>query len=179
MKKTITLSIILSFILLLSASAFAQPQRMMRSPRMREQACTGILRFLKANQQELKIEDSQLAKVQDLVFSSAKKMIQMRDEASLQRLELQKLLQDKENLDYEKIKAALAKTSNIRQELFLERIKLRDQIDKILTPEQKEALKARDRNRLGERGQFTRKRGLFRRGERLKSWRKWREEQGK
>jgi len=64
MKKIITLSIVLSFMLLLSASAFAQPQRMMRSPRMMEGACTGILRFLKANQQELRIEDSQLAKIE-------------------------------------------------------------------------------------------------------------------
>ena len=174
MRKAINLSIVFSLLILLSASAFAQRQRIMRWPWMMEGTCTGILRFLKANQQELKIEDSQLAKIQDIVFSFEKKMIQMRNEASLQRLELQKLLQERENLDYEKIKAVLSKASNIRQELFLEKIKMRDQIEKMLTPEQKDALKAMLLDRQEERSQFLRRRRFLRRGEAPEKWRKWR-----
>jgi len=48
---------------------------------------------------------------------------------------------DKENLDYEKIKEVLSKASNSRKEMFIERLKLRREIDNILTPEQREALK--------------------------------------
>jgi len=178
MRKALSLSVALSLMLFLGVSAFAQPRRIMR-PRMMERSGTGILRFLKANQQELKIEDSQLAKIEDLVFSSAKKMIQIRNEAILRQLELQKLLQQEENLDYDQIKAVLAKVSTIRQEIFLERIKLRDQIGKILTPEQKEALRAVSKNLRKERGLFLRRRGFFRRGEGLVRFRKWREEQSK
>ncbi|MFQ5722445.1 MAG: Spy/CpxP family protein refolding chaperone [Candidatus Aminicenantales bacterium] len=177
MRKALTLSVALALMLFLGVSAFAQPRRMMR-PRIMERSGTGILRFLKANQQELKIEESQLAKIEELVFSSAKKMIQMRNEASLQQLELQKLLQQRENLDYDQIKAVLAKVSSIRQELFLERIRLRDQIGKILTPEQKEALKAMGKDLRKERDQFLRRR-FFRRGRGLQRFRNWREEQSK
>ena len=72
----------------------------------------------------------------------------MKNENDLLRLELQKLLQDKENLDYEKIKAILSKTSASRQEMFIQRLKQREEISKILTPEQQEALKAFTKDRM-------------------------------
>ena len=84
---------------------------------------------------------------------------------ALENLELRKLLQDKENLDYEKIRASLLKTSNIRNDIFIERLKLGNEIQDILTPEQREAMKAMQEDRLRGRGLFLRGqqrgRGLF------------------
>jgi Spy/CpxP family protein refolding chaperone len=75
----------------------------------------------------------------------------MKNKSALQRLELQKLMQDRENLDYEKIKAVLSKSSAARQEMFIQRLKQREEITKILTPEQHEALKALTQDRMRER----------------------------
>lgn len=149
MKKGMTFSIIFSVMILFATSVLAQPQRrMMRGKGLIDRAPSRILRILETNQKELKITDSQLEKIRNLFFSLEEKMIQMRSNSSLQRLELRKLLQDKDNLDYEKIRAALSKASKIRQDIFIERLKTRKEIENILTPEQREAIKAMRKERL-------------------------------
>jgi len=164
MKKGMTFSIIFSVMILFATSVLAQPQRrMVRSKDLIDRAPSRILCILETKQKELKITDSQLEKIRKLSFSLEEKMIQMRSNSSLQRLELRKLLQDKDNLDYEKIRAALSKASKIRQDIFIERLETRKEIENILTPEQREAIKAMRKERL--RG--GRERGLFQRRDRL------------
>jgi Spy/CpxP family protein refolding chaperone len=144
MKKFFTLTLIFSFLSLSVAAVFAQPQqRVQRTKRMVDRSQNRILGVLKANQEDLDITDEQIEQVQNLVFSFKEKTIKMTSESSLNRLELQKLMQDRENLDYNKIKVVLSKTSVVRSEMFIEGLKLREEINNVLTPEQHEALKAK------------------------------------
>jgi Spy/CpxP family protein refolding chaperone len=144
MKKGLTLIVIFSFFVLSVASSFAQPQqRMARGKRTFDRSHSRILAVLKANQEELDITDEQIGQIQDLVFSFKEKTIKTANENSLSRLELQKLMKDKENLDYAKIKAILNQTSAARTDMFIEGLKLREEISNVLTPEQQEALKAK------------------------------------
>lgn len=157
MKKGMTSCVVFSVMILFAAGAFAQLQgKMMRGKGMIHKSPSRILHVLKANQKELNITDSQLEKIKNLVFSFEEKMIQMKSDGSLQRLELRKLLEDRENQNYEKIRATLSKASNIRNDMFIERLKLRDEIGNILTPEQRDALKAMQKDRLKERRPFQR-----------------------
>jgi Spy/CpxP family protein refolding chaperone len=153
MKKLLTLTLIISFLALSVAMAFAQPQqRSLRAKRTFDRPQNRILIVLKANQEELNITDEQMKQVQDLVFAFKEKSIKMKSEQSLSRVELQKLMQDRENVDYNKIRAILSKTSAARTEMFIERLKLREDIGNLLTQEQQEALKAKTRQ--GMRSRF-------------------------
>lgn len=161
MKKAMAFSIIFSVLILFTVNSYAQPFRgMRRGEGFAHRSPTRILSVLKAKQKELKITDDQLEKIKNLVFSFEEKMIQMKSKTSQQGLELRKLLEDKENLDYEQIREALSKASNSRHDMFIEGLKLRSEIQNILTPEQREAIKAGFRDRIKE-GRF------FQRGERF------------
>jgi Spy/CpxP family protein refolding chaperone len=152
MKKFLTLTLIFTFLTLSVAVVFAQPpQRMPRGDRMFERPQNRILAVMKANQEELNITEEQLEQVQNLVFSFQERSLKMRNEDSLSRLELQKVMQDRENLDYDKIKAILSKSSAVRNEMFVERLKLREEINNVLIPEQREALKAKARDSIRNR----------------------------
>lgn len=169
MKKGMTFFVIFSVLILFIASSFAQPFRGMRKGEgLMKRSSARILFVLKAKQKELKITDSQLDKIKNLVFSFEEKMIQMRSNCSLQRLELRRLLQDRKNLDYEKVRAALSESSNSRHDIFIERLTLRNEIQNILTPEQREAMRAMREDRL-------RGRGLFQRGDRLQRFPRFRD----
>ena len=147
MKKGLTIMVILSFLVLSAASSFAQPlQRMPRTKGMFAGSQNRILGVLKANQEELEITDQQMDQIQNLLYSFREKAIEMRNEISLNRLELQKMLQDREDLDYEKIEAVLSETSAFRHEMFIQGLKLREEMENVLTPEQREALKAKARD---------------------------------
>jgi Spy/CpxP family protein refolding chaperone len=152
MKKVLTLTLIFSFLTLSVAIVFAQPpQRMTRARRTFDRPQNRILAVLKANQNELNITDDQIEQVQNLVFSFQEKSIKMQNENSMSRLELQKLMQDREDLDYDKIKAVLSKTSAARNEMFIEGLKLREEVNNVLTPEQREALKEKTRKGMRSR----------------------------
>jgi len=141
MKKILAATLIFSFLTLSAAVVFAQPvQRMPRANRMFDRPQLRILSVLKTNQEELEITGEQMEKIQNLVFSFREKSLKMQNESEMSRLELQKLMLDRENLDYDKIKAILSKLSAVRNEMFIERLKLREEIDNVLTPEQREAL---------------------------------------
>jgi Spy/CpxP family protein refolding chaperone len=151
MKKRMTTAVIFSLLVLLVASSFAQPQqRLMRAKRTFDRFPNRILAFLKVNQEELNITDEQIEKIKNLIFSHQEKAIQMKNENAVQRLELQKLMQDRENLDYERIQSVLSQSSAARHEMFIQRLKQREEITKILTPEQREALKALTMERVRE-----------------------------
>jgi len=152
MKKNLALMVIFSFLVLSVASSFAQSQqRMPRAKRTFDRSQNRILGVLKMNQEELIITDEQIEQVQNLVFSFKEKKIKRASESSMNRLELQKLMQDRENLDYDKIKAILSKASAMRNEMFIEGLKLREEIGNVLTPEQREALKAKTRDGMRSR----------------------------
>ena len=159
MKKGLTLIVIFSFLALSVATSFAQPQqRATRSKRSFDRPQNRILGVLKANQDELNITDEQLEQVQNLLFSFKEKTIKMKGEQSLSRLDLQKLMKDRENLDYGKIKAIFAESSAARNEMFIEGLKLREEINKVLTPEQQEALKAKAKKGMRSRARNLRDR---------------------
>ena len=150
MKKVITFSIVFSVLILFSTSAFAQHFGWgMRDHGLRGLNSTRILRVLKANQEDLKVTDSQLKKIEELIFGLEKKMISLQSRSGEMSLELRKIMMDEKDPDYEKIKAALSKQANIRHDVFIERLKTRKEIEKILTPEQQEAIKSmrKDLNR--------------------------------
>jgi Spy/CpxP family protein refolding chaperone len=159
MKKGLTLIVIFSFLVLSVASSFALPQqRMARGKRTFDRSQNRILGVLKANQEELNITDEQIEQVENLVFSFKEKTIKMAGENSMSRLELQKLMKDKENLDYGKIKAILTQTASARTDMFIEGLKLREEISNVLTPEQQEALKAKAKAGIKNRGRNFRSR---------------------
>lgn len=161
MKKGMKLFIIILTVVVFAASSLAQPdRRMRRGEEFARWSPVRILWVLDAKKDELKVTDSQIEKIQSLDLSFEEKMIQMRNQISLERLNLRKLMQEKENLDYEKIKAVLSKMSGYKDEMFIERLKLREEIQKILTPEQQEAVKAAMKERLQER-RFFRGREMF------------------
>ena len=110
-----------------------------------------MLTVLKVHQEELNITDEQLNAIEDLTYSFKEKMIDSRSLASKQRLELQKLMQDRGNLDYAKLREALSKSAEHKHNMLIDRLKLKNEIDKILTPEQKEALKSMRQERFKDR----------------------------
>jgi Spy/CpxP family protein refolding chaperone len=192
MKKIFKTIGILSVVVMMTAAAFAQPrgrnmirpgnqfaqQGRMNRPgsRMAMRSPMRMLLVLKARQAELKITDAQLDKIENLMYSFQENQIKVQSEANLQRLELQKLFQDKGNRDYAKIKSLMTKSSAIRQNMAIERMKHRDEVLNVLTPEQQQAVKAdimqrfqgnrmfmrggRGFSRMGNRGGFSMREGF-------------------
>jgi Spy/CpxP family protein refolding chaperone len=152
MKKTLTVFAIFAVIVLFAVDGFSQPFQGRRGNRDRmNQSPSRILRVLKINQEELKITDDQLKAIEDLAYSFEEKMIDARSEGSKQRLELRKLMQDRGNLDYAKLKEALSNASENRQDMVIDRLKLKDEIVNVLTSEQSEALKSMRLERFKDR----------------------------
>jgi Spy/CpxP family protein refolding chaperone len=152
MKKTLTVFAIFAVIVLFAVDGFSQPFQGRRGNRDRmNQSPSRILRVLKINQEELKITDDQLKAIEDLAYSFEEKMIDARSEGSKQRLELRKLMQDRGNLDYAKLKEMLFRASENRQDMMIDGLKLKDEIVNVLTPEQSEALKSMRQERFKDR----------------------------
>jgi Spy/CpxP family protein refolding chaperone len=152
MKKAKTLLVIFSVLVFCVASSYAQPrQRILRSNRMLDRSPARILVVLKANQEKLGITNEQIKNIEDLGFAFREKMVKMKNDNNLLRLEMQKLMQDKDSRDYEKIKAVLSRTADNRHEIFIEKLKLKENIQNILTEEQKEVLKAMAKDRIKKR----------------------------
>ncbi len=160
--KRAKLPIILLVMVFLTSSVFAQPfMKGMRGKGLRKHSPERIYFILKAKQKELNVTDSQLEKIKNLVFSFEEKMITAKNEISKNRLGLKKLLMDEEELNYGRIKAILTEMSNYKQNIFIERLKLRKAIKDILTPEQHDALKRMVEERLKERRFFLKGKSKF------------------
>jgi len=117
-----------------------------------------LLAILYARQDELKITDEQLEKIKSLTLKMEEDMIQSKNDMNIQQFELQKLMMERKNRDYEKIKSLTSKTSSIRQDMFIQRMKNRDEILNLLTEEQQEALRIGYRNFASQRRSFLRNR---------------------
>jgi Spy/CpxP family protein refolding chaperone len=160
MKKALTVFSIFAVVGLFVVDGFAQSFQGRRPGRTQmNRSSTRMLRVLKAQQEELNITEDQLKAIEDLTYSFEQKRIDARSEASKQRLELRKLKQDRENLDYAKLKETLSKASAHRHDMMIDGLKLRDEIGKILTPEQKEALKSMQQERFKDRREALRQSG--------------------
>ena len=183
MKKIFKTIGILSVVVMMTAAAFAQPrgrntmrpgnqfaqQGRMNRPgsRMAIRSPMRMLSVLKARQAELKITDAQLDKIENLMYSFQENQIKVQSEANLLRLELQKLFQDQGDRDYAKIKSLMTKSSVLRQDLAIKRMKHRDEVLNVLTPEQQQAIKALRLQRFqGNRTFMQRGRGFSRMGNR-------------
>jgi Spy/CpxP family protein refolding chaperone len=121
-----------------------------------------LLKVLEAKQEELNISDEQIGKIKDLTLQLEEKRVAQQNALNTQRLEQRKLMSDRENLDYDRLRALLLKNSENRVDLMIDSMRVREQIDAVLTPEQKEALRALGRDRMGQRRGFMRSRGASR-----------------
>jgi len=117
-----------------------------------------LLAILYARQDELKITDEQLEKIKSLTLKMEEDMIQSKNDMNTQQFELKKLMMERKNRDYEKIKSLMSKTSDMRHDMFIQRMKNRDEILNLLTEEQQEALKTGYRNFASQRRSFLRNR---------------------
>ena len=162
-KKQLSAILILAVGFSLTASSVAAQARFgqRRNPAFMRGGQGGILFVLKARQTELNITDEQLDKIQELVLAQEEKALKYRNAQAEQELELRKVMMDRENLDYEKLKQVLSRQSDIHQNMFIENLKGRDAIRSVLTPEQQQALTAlhNDRPREGRRFMRDRDRG--------------------
>lgn len=105
-----------------------------------------LLRILKARQSDLKVTDDQLHKIQSLINSFEERMIDLRSQMSKHRLQMRNLFQNKENVDLNQLRRALDEAAKFRTEMTIQRFQLRQEINSVLTPEQKEALKKMQQN---------------------------------
>ena len=112
---------------------------------------TGLLSILMRRQDELGISDDQLESIKRLNFQMEERLIKQRNAAALQRLEIKKLLMNREDRDYDKIRNLMDELSSARVEARIEGMKRRDRIRDVLTPEQREALRESARERMAER----------------------------
>lgn len=156
MKRTKHFLTVVLVMLVLGASLAAQPfmgKRMGQGHMMthKKSSPAKILMLLKEKQKEFNITDNQLDQIKDKVFALEENMISLTSKISLHRLELKKLMMN-EKKDYGKISALFSKISGNRQAIFIERLKTRDAIDGILTPEQRDAIKAARKNRFQRPG---------------------------
>jgi hypothetical protein len=117
-----------------------------------------LLVILYARQDELKITDEQLEKIKSLTLKMEEDMIQSKNDMNTQQFELKKLMMERKNRDYEKIKSLMSKTSDMRHDMFIQRMKNRDEILNLLTEEQQETLKTEYRNFASQRRSFLRNR---------------------
>lgn len=153
MKKLTTIFLMLAGIFVFAGSNLAQHrQGAVRERGFRRPRQGGILMVLKAKQEELNVTDEQLDTIKNLQFKQEEAMVAHKNKMNELRLEMKKLMLE-ESKDYEKIKALLVKTSDSRNQMFITRLKHREEVHSVLTPEQKEALKAldKDHQRMGRR----------------------------
>jgi len=145
MKKQNILVTISFLLVLLPVGAVAQARRpLMQGRRLRRDIRTphiGLMAVLETNQEELKITDEQLEKVRSLMDSHREDSIKMEADLELKRLELGKLMRPDQKRDYAEIESRMEAASAVRQNMMIERMKNRDAIMGVFTPEQNEAMK--------------------------------------
>jgi len=142
MKKITTTAVLITGILLFTASATAAPQmnRLRNRPALRPD--TGrFLAVIKARQEELNMTDEQLNRIEELTFKMEDVTLKVRNDLATIQLELRRQLRDKGDRNYEKIKSLIDQSSDLRADMLINRMKLKDDINSILTSEQLEALK--------------------------------------
>jgi Spy/CpxP family protein refolding chaperone len=148
MKKITTIFLVLAAFFMFSTGVAAQSRmRPTQSKNIRRPAQGRLLTILQTKQDELKITDEQIQKIKEHTLAMEEKAVQQRNSMNVQRLELKKLMLDKENWDLSKIKALLSQSAENRVDHFISRLKAQEEIRNILSPEQLEAVKELTRYR--------------------------------
>ena len=152
MKRTKQLLTAISIVMVFSMVLAAQPfmGKRMGGHRMMKTSPTKIYMMLKAKQKDFNITDNQLEQIKNKAFALEEKIIPIQSKNRLHRLELKKLMMN-EKKDYGKIGALLSKMSDNRQTIMIERMKTKDAINSILTPQQRDAIKEAKQNRFKNR----------------------------
>jgi len=168
MKKTTTIIILSMGFFLFAAGLSASPQmtRLKNRDFMRPDP-EKLLDVLKARQDEFKITDEQMKKIEELTFQMEDKELKLKSDIASTQLELKRTIRDRGNRDYEKIKSLLVKSAELRADMVINRMTLRDDIRNILTPEQLAALKEMGKKAPLVR-RFMKRRAPFQRGSRIK-----------
>ena len=151
MKNAVVLKTwLVAGILVLATGLEAQPRMGQRQARMKQRPARtfidpgpgGILMVLKARQQELNVTDEQIARIEELQGRLEEQAVEHRNAMNTQRLKLKQGLRDKENRDFDTLKAQLMQNAQSRIDFQIARMKLRAEIADVLTDDQKAALKA-------------------------------------
>jgi len=95
------------------------------------------------------------------------KALKLKSDIASTQLELKRTIRDRENRDYEKIKSLFVKSAELRADMVINRMTLRDDIRNILTPEQRAALKEMGKKAPLVR-RFMKRRAPFQRDARIK-----------
>lgn len=140
MNKKIGVLLVVALFSLTTVSLFSQP-RMRAGKALFAQLGMNLVRVLRAKQKELNITDEQLQKIDDLVVTYEKKIIDLRSELSKHRLEMRQLFQNQDEVDLNQLQKALEVASQLKNEMVLQRFQLRQEINSVLTEEQRAALK--------------------------------------
>jgi Spy/CpxP family protein refolding chaperone len=142
MKKFSTFAFLIMSFFLSAVHSFALPQMNPPSYRPIMRSDTGrLLAVLKAKQEELKITDEQMNKIEQLTFKTEDMLLEFRNKTASLQLELRRQIQNNENMDYEKIKSLITQSAELRADSIITRMKLRNDIKNILTKEQFTTLK--------------------------------------
>ncbi len=94
-----------------------------------------MYKMLKMHRDKLNITDDQLNKIKSLSFYLEEKKTKLKNENRLLKVKLQEEL-DNTNINYNNVRSILDKMSQNRTALFIEGLKVKKEIEKILTPEQ-------------------------------------------
>jgi Spy/CpxP family protein refolding chaperone len=142
MKKLAAIAILFAGILLFTASVSASPQMNLLRNRAFVRPDTGrLLAVIKARHEELEITDEQLNKIEELTVKIEDLILKAKNELANIRLELRRQLRNREERDYEKIKSLISQSADLRADMLINRMKLKNDITNVLSNEQLTALK--------------------------------------
>jgi Spy/CpxP family protein refolding chaperone len=154
MNRTMVLFFVVVVMVVFSVSVTARPfmgKQIARHGMMEPgPSPLGIYTLLKAKQKDFNIKDNQLEQIKNSAFALEEKIVTLESKNRLYHLELQKLLMT-EKKDYKKISDVLSQLSANRNAIFVERMKSKDTIDSILTPEQQDSIKEAMQKRFKDR----------------------------
>jgi len=173
MKKLSTIIILLACVSLITVSVSASPQLDRSRRRASIRPDTGrILNVLKAKQDELEITDEQLNKIEELTIKMEDKTVEIKNDLAKIQLELRRELRDREERDYDQLKSLITQSANLRADMIINRMKLKDEINHVLTEEQITALKDMFKKALARRRILNRRDELQRNPDQRRSLRK-------
>jgi len=151
MSKLNRFLIVISTIVFLSVVLYSQSfLGGEKGPRMMNPSPFHMFMMLKAKQMEINISDNQMSKIKNKVFALEDKIVPLKNQENLNRLEMKKLMMVEQKKDYNKLKAVMTKMSEIRNTIFIETLKTMDDIKAVLTPQQQKELEKDMHKKLSE-----------------------------
>ena len=160
MRKTALILLIFAGVLAVSAVVVSQsPLKGHQAREFTRPEHGRFLMVLNARKEELKITDEQLVQIKDLQMKLEEKRVEHQNNANTGRMELKKWHMDTEKRDYNDLRTLLNKSAQARTDMLISQMQLRDQINNVLTEEQREALSAINRNRMGRGHRFIKEPG--------------------